>query len=139
MTLPAVMSDMRTTIIRLLSSMASTKEIQQYLKRFSQLDAARFAVVKVGGAVLRDELDALVSSLAYAAVATLLFGAALGSAAVAPPGWGRVEPLFAMALLLFAVGLALCVIRERSLSLLPGIAFQLVGLLFACAGGWVMA
>ncbi|HEX7768425.1 MAG TPA: acetylglutamate kinase [Dokdonella sp.] len=65
MTLPAVMSDMRTTIIRLLSSMASTKEIQQYLKRFSQLDAARFAVVKVGGAVLRDELDALVSSLAF--------------------------------------------------------------------------
>ncbi len=37
------------------------KEIQQYLKRFSQLDAARFAVVKVGGAVLRDELEALVS------------------------------------------------------------------------------
>jgi acetylglutamate kinase len=59
------MTDMRTTIVRLLSSMASTKEIQQYLKRFSQLDAARFAVVKVGGAVLRDELDALVSSLAF--------------------------------------------------------------------------
>ncbi|MEO7432524.1 MAG: acetylglutamate kinase [Dokdonella sp.] len=59
------MTDTRTTIVRLLSSMASTKEIQQYLKRFSQLDAARFAVVKVGGAVLRDELDALVSSLAF--------------------------------------------------------------------------
>ena len=56
---------MRTTIVRLLSNMASAKEIQQYLKRFSQLDAARFAVVKVGGAVLRDELDALVSSLAF--------------------------------------------------------------------------
>ncbi|MEG3190748.1 acetylglutamate kinase [Lysobacter sp. D1-1-M9] len=55
----------RQTIVRLLSSMASAKEIQQYLKRFSQLDAARFAVVKVGGAVLRDELDALVSSLAF--------------------------------------------------------------------------
>ncbi|GAA0719763.1 acetylglutamate kinase [Dokdonella soli] len=59
------MADMRTTIVRLLSNMASTKEIQQYLKRFSQLDAARFAVVKVGGAILRDELDALVSSLAF--------------------------------------------------------------------------
>jgi acetylglutamate kinase len=59
------MSDMRTTIVRLLSNMASAKEIQQYLKRFSQLDAARFAVVKVGGAVLRDELEALVSSLAF--------------------------------------------------------------------------
>ncbi len=59
------MTDMRTTIVRLLSNMASAKEIQQYLKRFSQLDAARFAVVKVGGAVLRDELEALVSSLAF--------------------------------------------------------------------------
>lgn len=57
--------DLRTTIVRLLSNMASAKEIQQYLKRFSQLDAARFAVVKVGGAVLRDQLDALVSSLAF--------------------------------------------------------------------------
>jgi acetylglutamate kinase len=56
---------MRTTIVRLLSNMASAKEIQQYLKRFSQVDAARFAVVKVGGAILRDDLDALVSSLSF--------------------------------------------------------------------------
>ncbi|QDQ74756.1 acetylglutamate kinase [Pseudoluteimonas lycopersici] len=55
----------RQTIVRLLSSMGSAKEISQYLNRFSQLDAARFAVVKVGGAVLRDDLDALVSSLAF--------------------------------------------------------------------------
>ena len=55
----------RQTIVRLLSSMASAKEISQYLKRFSQLDAKRFAVVKVGGAVLRDDLDALTSSLAF--------------------------------------------------------------------------
>jgi acetylglutamate kinase len=59
------MTDLRTTIVRLLSNMASAKEIQQYLKRFSQLDAARFAVVKVGGAVLRDQLEALVSSLSF--------------------------------------------------------------------------
>ncbi|HET6602870.1 MAG TPA: acetylglutamate kinase [Xanthomonadaceae bacterium] len=57
--------DVRPTIVRLLSNMASAKEIHQYLKRFSQLDAARFAVVKVGGAVLREELPALVSSLAF--------------------------------------------------------------------------
>ena len=55
----------RQTIIRLLSSMASAKEISQYVKRFSQLDAKRFAVVKVGGAVLRDDLDALTSSLTF--------------------------------------------------------------------------
>ncbi|NEL79590.1 MAG: acetylglutamate kinase, partial [Xanthomonas perforans] len=52
-------------MVRLLSSMASAKEISQYLKRFSQLDAKRFAVVKVGGAVLRDDLDALTSSLSF--------------------------------------------------------------------------
>ncbi|WP_233843876.1 acetylglutamate kinase [Dyella sp. 2HG41-7] len=45
--------------------MGSAKEIQQYLKRFSQLDAKRFAVVKVGGAVLRDELADLTSSLTF--------------------------------------------------------------------------
>ncbi|CTP84339.1 acetylglutamate kinase [Xanthomonas translucens pv. arrhenatheri] len=55
----------RQTIVRLLSSMASAKEISQYLKRFSQLDAKRFAVVKVGGAVLRDDLEALTSSLSF--------------------------------------------------------------------------
>ncbi len=55
----------RQTIVRLLSSMGSAKEISQYLKRFSQLDAKRFAVVKVGGAVLRDDLPALTSSLAF--------------------------------------------------------------------------
>ncbi len=57
--------ELRSTIVRLLSNMASAKEIQQYLKRFSQLDAKRFAVVKVGGAILQDDLDNLVSSLAF--------------------------------------------------------------------------
>lgn len=61
----AAHKDVRQTIVRLLSSMASAKEISQYLKRFSQVDAKRFAVVKVGGAVLRDDLDALTSSLAF--------------------------------------------------------------------------
>lgn len=59
------MTDLRTTIVRLLSNMASAKEIQQYLKRFSAVDAARFAVVKVGGAILRDDMDSLVSSLSF--------------------------------------------------------------------------
>lgn len=58
-------SNTRKTIVRLLSAMGSAKEIQQYLKRFSQVDAKRFAVVKVGGAVLRDELADLTSSLTF--------------------------------------------------------------------------
>ena len=55
----------RQTIVRLLSSMASAKEISQFLKLFLHLDAKRFAVVKVGGAVLRDDLEALTSSLSF--------------------------------------------------------------------------
>ncbi|WP_337267174.1 acetylglutamate kinase [Oryzifoliimicrobium ureilyticus] len=55
----------RQTILRLLSGMASAKEINQYLKRFSQLDAKQFAVVKLDGAVLRDDLQALTSSLSF--------------------------------------------------------------------------
>lgn len=56
---------LRQTIVRLLASMDGAKEVRQYLQRFARLDAKRFAVVKVGGAVLRDELDALTSSLAF--------------------------------------------------------------------------
>ncbi|GAB2505892.1 acetylglutamate kinase [Pseudoxanthomonas sangjuensis] len=55
----------RQTIVKLLSNMGSAKEIDQYLKRFSELDAKRFAVIKVGGAILRDDMDALVSSLSF--------------------------------------------------------------------------
>ena len=60
-----ISTDLRPVIVRLLSNMGSAKEIQQYLKRFSQLDAKRFAVVKVGGAILADDLENLVSSLAF--------------------------------------------------------------------------
>jgi len=55
----------RPTIVRLLSNLASTREIQLYLERFAELDAARFAVVKVEGAVLGGDLGELVSSLAF--------------------------------------------------------------------------
>ena len=41
----------RQIIVRLLSNMAGAREIRQYLERFSNLEAAKFAVVKVGGAV----------------------------------------------------------------------------------------
>lgn len=59
------MKDVRPTIIRLLSNMASTREIQLYLERFSEIEAVRFAVVKVDGAVLDGDPGALVSSLAF--------------------------------------------------------------------------
>lgn len=54
----------REVVLRLLSNIASAREIQQYLDRFSALDS-HFAVVKVGGAILREELDTLASSLSF--------------------------------------------------------------------------
>jgi acetylglutamate kinase len=55
----------RKLVVQLLSSIGSTREIRQYLKRFSSLETRRFAVVKVGGAVLRDQLDELAGALGF--------------------------------------------------------------------------
>jgi len=79
---------------------------------------------------------ALTSSGAYAAVATVLAAPLLGSPRLAPLGASGLELAGATAALTFAVGLALSMIRERSLSLLPGIAIQLAGVL-AAATLWI--
>ena len=46
----------KDTILKLLSSMSSEKEIRKYLDRFSS-DDYRFAVIKVGGAVIQNDLE----------------------------------------------------------------------------------
>jgi acetylglutamate kinase len=53
--------DMLTT---LLENIASRAEIEQYLHDFGAARAATFAVIKVGGGVLRDDMDDLASALA---------------------------------------------------------------------------
>lgn len=58
-------SDPRSIIVRLLSNIGSAREIQQYLKRFSQVESSRFAVIRLGDAILREDLDSLASSLAF--------------------------------------------------------------------------
>ncbi len=58
-------ADVRAAIVRLLSHMRDGKEIREYLTRFSRLDQERFAVVKVGGAVMRDDRESLAASLAF--------------------------------------------------------------------------
>ena len=55
----------RQTIVQLLSQMRDGKEIREYLQRFSGIDQERFAVIKVGGAVIRDDLEGLASALAF--------------------------------------------------------------------------
>ena len=54
----------KDTILKLLSGMSSEKEIRKYLDRFSS-DDFRFAVIKVGGAVIENDLDNLISSLVF--------------------------------------------------------------------------
>jgi len=58
-------AEVRAAIVQLLSNMRDGKEIREYLNRFSQLDQERFAVVKVGGAVIREDIGALAAALAF--------------------------------------------------------------------------
>lgn len=57
--------DTRHTIVRLLQNIGSRKEVEQYLKQFATLDSKQFAIIKVGGGILTDELEALASSLSF--------------------------------------------------------------------------
>ena len=59
------MLELREIVKELLSQMAPSREVRQYLQQFSDVEQSRFAVVKVGGGVLQDELDALASALAF--------------------------------------------------------------------------
>jgi bifunctional N-acetylglutamate synthase/kinase len=59
---------MRTTqdtIVRLLRNLGSRKEVEQYLRQYSSVEAQKFAVVRVGGGVLAKDLDGLSSSLSF--------------------------------------------------------------------------
>ncbi|KAA5800935.1 acetylglutamate kinase [Alkalicaulis satelles] len=55
----------RAAIVQLLSNMRDGKEIREYLTRFSALDQERFAVIKVGGAIIEEDLEALAGALAF--------------------------------------------------------------------------
>ncbi|OCF54557.1 N-acetyl-gamma-glutamyl-phosphate reductase [Kwoniella mangroviensis CBS 10435] len=65
----------RDTIIRLLYSLGSRHEVERYLRIFTQsskdaspggvLPEAKFAVLKIGGAILTNELDDLALSLSF--------------------------------------------------------------------------
>jgi acetylglutamate kinase len=52
-------------IVRLLKNLGSRKEVEQYLKLFSSVEEKRFAVIKVSGGVVENELEALASSIAF--------------------------------------------------------------------------
>lgn len=56
--------DTRQTIVQLLSNVSDGKEVHFYLQRFSEMGTTRFAVIKIGGAILRDRLEETAASLA---------------------------------------------------------------------------
>ncbi|KAF9431812.1 hypothetical protein BGZ76_011668 [Entomortierella beljakovae] len=55
----------KETITKLLYNIGSRKEVEQYLRHFSSVESQKFAVIKVGGAVLTDELDTLASAITF--------------------------------------------------------------------------
>ncbi|MEZ4459649.1 MAG: acetylglutamate kinase, partial [bacterium] len=55
----------REIIVRLLGAIGSRKEVEQYLKQYSTADQKQFAVVKIGGGLIRDNIDELASSLTF--------------------------------------------------------------------------
>jgi len=59
------MSEVRETVLEVLSQLGSSREARQYLKEFSSVEKSRFAVVKVGGGILAEQLDELASALAF--------------------------------------------------------------------------
>ncbi|KAJ3328383.1 hypothetical protein HDU76_010051 [Blyttiomyces sp. JEL0837] len=55
----------KETIVKLLYNIGSRKEVEQYLRHFSSVESHQFAVIKVGGAVISEELSTLASSLTF--------------------------------------------------------------------------
>lgn len=55
----------RSTVVQLLSNIGSKREVQQYLSYFSSVSSQKFAVIKVGGAIVTDHLESLTSALAF--------------------------------------------------------------------------
>jgi N-acetyl-gamma-glutamyl-phosphate reductase / acetylglutamate kinase len=51
--------------VKLLYNIGSRKEVEQYLQHFSSVESHQFAIIKVGGAVLTDDLDTLASALTF--------------------------------------------------------------------------
>ncbi|KAI0220126.1 hypothetical protein L0F63_006824 [Massospora cicadina] len=58
-------SDEKETIVKLLDNIGSRREVELYLQHFTSVESQKFAVIKVGGAVLQDHLTKLASALSF--------------------------------------------------------------------------
>ncbi|MSP24469.1 MAG: acetylglutamate kinase [Myxococcales bacterium] len=59
------MSITRDTLVKLLSNLGNKKEVEQYLRHYCSGESQRYAVVKIGGSVLFDQLDTVAASIAF--------------------------------------------------------------------------
>ncbi len=55
----------RMLVRKALSQLSSSQEARHYLKEFSDIGASRFAVVKIGGGILENQLDEVAAALAF--------------------------------------------------------------------------
>ena len=53
------MSDIRATVKQVLNQLANSREARYYLSQYNKEDRMQFAVVKVGGAIIEEQLDQL--------------------------------------------------------------------------------
>lgn len=59
------MPEIRSVVSQVLSQLGTSREARYYLKQYSSDAELQFAVIKVGGAVLEEELEPLAASLAF--------------------------------------------------------------------------
>lgn len=59
------MSSTQDVIVTLLTNIGSRKEVQQYLRHYASANAPKFAVVRVSGRIVDENLPSLASSLAF--------------------------------------------------------------------------
>ena len=59
------MAEIRKVVEQVLTQLGASREARHYLAQFSGAESMRFAVVKIGGGVVEENLSALASSLAF--------------------------------------------------------------------------
>ena len=59
------MAEIRNVVSQVLSQLGTSREARYYLKQFSSSDNSQFAVIKIGGAVMDEQLGPLAAALAF--------------------------------------------------------------------------
>ena len=59
------MAEIRSVVNQVLSQLGASREARYYLKQFCSSDSLQFAVIKIGGAVIDEQLEPLASALAF--------------------------------------------------------------------------